>query len=205
MNKGIITHMGNKMRKNCIYCGKRATKRGDHIPSKNLFKGIGLDPIIIPSCKSCNEGLSQDEEYFRHIICMICNDDSIVANYIFETAIKRSMKEKPKLGLYMLNKMEVVDFYSPNKIYLGKRTKYSLEKHDHDRIFRVMDKYVKGLFFHEYGYVIPKEYEIKHFWINDKREKQLKENISNYNIKVLKDEIFSYGYLCKRNPGLMSL
>lgn len=183
-----------KLNKVCIYCGKPATRRGDHIPSKNLFKGIGLTPVIVPSCTSCNKGFSGDEEYFRHIVCMICAEHSFTANYIFETAVKRSMSARPALGLYMLSKMVVVDLYSPNKIFLGKRTKYDLDEKDHERIFRVIDKYVKGLFFHEYGYVIPSSYKIKNFWITNKLEKTLEENISNYNVKMIKEEIFSYGY-----------
>lgn len=189
--------MGNKIRKynnSCIYCGEPATRRGDHIPSKNLFKGIGLTPIIVPSCAKCNASYSDDEEYFRHLVCMIQAEHSFVANYIFETAVKRSMSARPALGLYMLSKMNVVDLYSPNKIFLGKRTKYDLDENDHKRIFHVIDKYVKGLYFHEYGHIIPSDYRIKNFWVTNKLEKTLEDNIGSYNVKMIKEDIFSYGY-----------
>ena len=53
----------------CVYCGLEEPdirdRTRDHIPPRNLFPEPRLsDLITVPSCRSCNETASMDDEFF---------------------------------------------------------------------------------------------------------------------------------------------
>ena len=179
----------------CIYCGAVADTK-DHIPSKNLYREIdkNFNPIKIPSCKKCNSDLSKDEEYFRNVISSIQYENSISASTLFETAVKRSMQRKPSLGISIWKQMSLVDFYNPSGIYLGKKTAWELTEENYERIFRVLDKYIKGLFFHHFCETIPKDWIIKHVWLMPKNEEMLGKAAKEFKWVILNENIFLYGF-----------
>src|SRR5713101_6228604 len=50
---------------NCVYGGSLAVDE-DHVPPKNLFPKDQRHGLVkVPSCRRCNGGASQDDEYFR--------------------------------------------------------------------------------------------------------------------------------------------
>lgn len=52
------------VKRSCVYCGDKGDSR-DHVPPKSFFaRPRPSDLITVPSCKQCNGGASQDEEYF---------------------------------------------------------------------------------------------------------------------------------------------
>lgn len=178
----------------CVYCGEPADTR-DHIPSKNLFKGFSaITPITVPSCKRCNNELSQDEEYFRNLLGSLLYEVSPTATALFDNQISRSVRRRPALGRSMFEKMSLVDVYSEGGIYLGKKTALRFEKKDHQRVFKVLDKYIKGLYFHHFKKIVPKDWALKHFWITPKLERQLIPKAKSLNWRVLKENIFVYGF-----------
>jgi hypothetical protein len=55
----------------CVYYGSTEALTDDHIPPKTLFpKARPANLITVRSCRSCNEGASKDDEYFRLVISM---------------------------------------------------------------------------------------------------------------------------------------
>lgn len=51
----------------CAYCGKPATT-DDHIPPQALLIGVPKSEMpYVRSCESCNNGASDDDEYFRDV------------------------------------------------------------------------------------------------------------------------------------------
>lgn len=184
----------DKSSQSCIFCNKKANTR-EHIPAQNLYKGIAtLKPIIVPSCHQCNKGLSEDEEYFRNLISSLRYDESVSASALFETTIKRSMKRRPALGLSILEQMSHVNLYSPGGIYLGKKTAWKLTRDDHKRIYRVLDKYVKGLFFHHFGKSVPADWTVKHVWLMPKNEEMLGKAAKEFKWVILNENVFIYGF-----------
>lgn len=140
----------------CIYCGKTLTKNNytrDHIPSRSLFpKGkIIKKPIIVDCCLDCNHSFSLDEEWFRLFLVNLSQDKSFAADQMFWTKIKNSIEKRPAIGHKIMNNMEVVDYYSQAGIYLGKKTKIKLTDDDWNRYHNVLNKYIKGLFYHHFG------------------------------------------------------
>jgi hypothetical protein len=185
--------------KSCVYCGKYILEKDqltrDHIPSVSLFpRGISIkNPAIIPSCSDCNKGFSFNEEWFRLFLVNLSQDKSFLADQMFDTKIKRSIQRKPQIGNKILENMEVVDYYSQAGIYLGKKTAIKLSDTDWDRYFNVLDKYIKGLYYHHIGERIEnKGHVVKHKLIDPRKIKAellptLKFNFDN-------ESVFSYAY-----------
>ncbi|MFH1407510.1 MAG: hypothetical protein ABIG91_00510 [Patescibacteria group bacterium] len=141
------------MNKLCVFCGRELNKKNktrDHIPSRNLFpEGTHSNkPIIIKACFDCNNRFSLDEEWFRLFLVNITQDKSFTANQMFHTKIKRSIQEKPAIGKNILSKMEEVILKTDSGIILGPKTEIKIDKEDWLRFFNILDKYVKGIYYH---------------------------------------------------------
>ena len=91
--------------------------------------------------------------------------------------------------------MKVVEIRTKSGLYLGKVTQIEPTGEDWRRFRNVLDKYTKGLVFHELGAILPTEYKIKHcIFLTEEhtsdimvRTKELKWNTDN-------DGIFIYGF-----------
>lgn len=177
----------------CIYCGKPAGTR-EHIPARNLFNNTTNVPFItVPSCRDCNSGFQKDEEYFRQLLVSILYDQTPSATYHMNNAVSRSIKRKPALGLQMFSQMSLVDFYSKGGIYLGKKTALRMRKEDHKRVFNVLDKYIKGLFFHRFRATIPEDWVIRHHWLTPKFEQQVLDTLKDMRWERIQEDTFVYG------------
>jgi hypothetical protein len=195
----IIKREGIIMEKDfCIYCGvvfNRIKKERDHIPSKALFpEGKSITkPIIIPSCSKCNRSFSKDEEYFRNFLLNPSESKSFIASQLFNTKLKRSIQRRPSIGFKELKRMKLVNFYSNGGIYLGKRTRIKISNEDWKRYFNVLDKYIKGLYYHHLkSRLEDRGFVIKHSWLEP-------ENIEPKLLKTItwntdNEAVFIYGY-----------
>jgi hypothetical protein len=179
---------------NCIFCGKAAGTR-EHIPAKHFFKGTpDRNLLTVPSCNSCNRGFQQDEDFFRQFYVSMLMDRSPQARQLMENEISRSITRAPALGQQMFSQMALVDHYKAG-VYLGQKTAYEVSTLDRERINRVVDKIVKGLFYHEFGQTLPKDWIVQIIWINPKSEKELKLDDLAQTLKwnVIKEDTFAYG------------
>ena len=133
---------------NCVYCGEIATTK-DHVPPKNLFQKPRPKLIKVPSCSSCNNYPSKDDEYFRNILL---NDDRIrehpEAKGLME-AYTRSLKRPQATGLItsMLRNKTRFPLISPGGIIYGEGTGL---KSDFTSERKVLERVTKGLFYHEF-------------------------------------------------------
>jgi len=179
---------------NCIYCGGVADTR-EHIPSKQLFKGTSDKPLItVPSCLSCNKSFQKDEDFFRQFYASMLMDRSPEAKKLMDGEVSRSILRTPALGRQMFSQMKLVDAYTRSGLYKGKMTMYSISDSDKVRINRVVNKIIKGLFFHEFSQILPEEWVIKIVWITPKIEKEQKldEMAKEPRWKVIKEDTFAY-------------
>lgn len=137
--------------KACTYCGSRENLTDDHVPPKNVFpKPRPSDLVTVPACKKCNEDISEDEEYFRLKLCLseqVGNSPDARKN---REVILRSLERHEATGFKksFLSDIRSIWLRTPAGIYLGKRLAFEVDLH---RIFRVVEKSVRGLFFHETG------------------------------------------------------
>lgn len=182
----------------CVYCGRSADTK-DHIPSKNLFP-TGMSPkkpIIVPSCVGCNHRFSRDEEYFRYYVCGLAEEYSLYARQVFFSQVKRSIWRKPRIGFKLLKRMKLVDLRTETGLYLGKATQIKPTEEDWSRFSNVLDKYIKGLVFHELKDVLPPEYRINNNTFPTKeRISDIMSRAKNFDFKWNTDnkDIFTYGF-----------
>lgn len=179
----------------CIFCGDEANTR-EHIPAKQFFKGVPeKDLVTVPSCSRCNAEFQKDEDFFRQFWVSMLLDKSQKARQMFDDEITRSIKRRPSLGFQMFSQMKLIDLHTKSGEYLGKKTAYKISDSDGKRIDRVVNKIVKGIFFHEFKRTIPESWEVKIFWITPKleREQKLIEMARTLRWNVIKEDTFVYG------------
>ncbi len=130
-----------------ILWGSRQGK-GRSCSPKNLFVGFPDEELIkVPGCKSCNEGSSKDDEYFRAFL--IPQED--IASHPQAQKLNRIVREKfdaselKGLESRMYSQLHAKDVYTPAGIYLGQKNLIYPEYH---RIDASLKKILKGLFFH---------------------------------------------------------
>ena len=85
----------------CIYCGKLfdQDKTNDHIPPKSLFEKRFRHLLpTVPSCISCNNGASKDDEYFKRIVLSEEVSISPFATEVIES-FRRNLEREESKGL----------------------------------------------------------------------------------------------------------
>ena len=179
----------------CVYCGLEAGTR-DHIPSRNLYPSTeGVNFITVPSCQACNVTFAKDEEYFRLITTAMTYEQSPSSTELLDNKVAHSITKRPALGISFFNQMSLVDVYSTDGQYIDKKTGIHMDKTHHKRIFSVLDKYIKGLFFHHFNRPIPQDWVLKHHWLTPKFEEKVIHTLNEMRWPQLhKDQVFDYGY-----------
>ena len=183
------------MRNLCIFCSQPADTK-EHIPPKQFFKGIPNKSLItVPSCESCNKGFQRDEDFFRQFWVSMLMDKSGQAKKIMDNEISRSIKRAPALGWQMFDQMKLVDLYTNSGIYLGKRTVFNVSDSDRDRVTRIVEKIIRGLFYSQFKQLIPNDWLIEIYWITPKLEEKLKlrELANALKWHVVKEDTFAFG------------
>ena len=178
----------------CIFCGKVADTR-EHIPAKQFFKGNSDKPLItVPSCNECNAGFQKDEDFFRQFYVSMLMERSPEAKKLMDGEVSRSITRTPALGHQMFSQMKLVDAYTKSGLYKGKMTMYTISNTDKLRINKVVNKIIKGLFFHEFGLVLPEDWVVKIIWITPKVEEELNldEMAKTPKWNVIKEDTFAY-------------
>lgn len=195
MRKLYLMKSSTKLIQVCAFCGIRKSDRTGHIISRNLFantSSVNFDGYTAPACKECETGYLKDEEFFRNIITKLGYEGSENARELFHSKIVRSITRKPALAISEFEQMELVDLYTPSGIWIGRRTKITLQPRDKKRIENILVRYTKGLFNKHFGTPIPEDFDIKVAW-----PEQMKEVINTAGkIKPLAKfgDVLTYGY-----------
>jgi hypothetical protein len=148
--------MSNKI---CIYCGAKALTK-DHVPPKSFFTKPALSNLVtVPSCFDCNNSFSKNEEYARTIFASAWQEDGStkLAEDIWHDKVVRSLSRNHKLLKEVYESFREVDVYH-NRIYLGKKSAIAF---DRTVIELVIDKIIKGLFYHKRGKSLNKDFKVK--------------------------------------------
>ena len=187
----------------CVYCGKYKVLTSDHIPPKNLFpKPRPNNLITVHACKNCNEGASKDDEYFRLMLSM--KDDVYTqpgVEQLWQTSY-RGLKRPTKQGMVrsLSKNFQYGPTYNQSGIYLGCKGTYNV---DLERLDRVIERIIKGLFFHHYGKPLPKEYSAKSFSVDGLIDhsvwklpdtKLILKEIKRYRSINIGDNVFAYKF-----------
>jgi hypothetical protein len=91
----------------CVHCGGRSESR-DHVPSKVLLdEPLPENVMVSPSCLSCNQGFSLDEEYLACLLeCVIAGE--VDPTKIERRRVARILDQNPRLAA-MLQKSRTIN------------------------------------------------------------------------------------------------
>lgn len=145
----------------CAYCGKRRAVSVDHVPPKNLFPRPRPDNLItVPACRQCHsDACSQDDQYFCLTLTVSeQTGDHPGAREVRENAL-RSLSRPEATGFRrsFVAGTGHVPALSPAGLFIGMRLAYSV---DLSRLFRVVERVVRGLYYHETRHALPEDHDV---------------------------------------------
>jgi hypothetical protein len=132
----------------------------DHVPPKGLFEPFAQCQLItVPCCKQCNNAASKDDEYF---IVYVAFRDSAKGNpqrdRLFKKVIsKLEHTRKRKLSKGLLSDIRVIRRTTPTGIILPAALAMPINGL---RIRNVVNRIVKGIYFHETGSRLPETHRV---------------------------------------------
>jgi hypothetical protein len=136
----------------CVYCGEREADTEDHVVPEGFFEAAPeAGHIKVPACYDCNnKRYSRDEEYFLVAILAEATATSNTANRVLDRlAADHQSGRRRRIGLAvsLLEKVRPVEVHSPVGLYVGTGSALEL---DTARVNSVLEKIVRGLFFHRF-------------------------------------------------------
>jgi len=138
MKSGFDTKPTKTVRR-CIYCGNPETSR-EHVPARCLLeKPYPPNLITVPSCLSCNQAFSIDEEYFLAVLSQIGTSRCLTNKIQEGGCVDRMLSRKPLLDDRITRSLKP----SGDRVYLEPEL---------ERINRVIQKIAAGLYFQRYGF-----------------------------------------------------
>ncbi|NKB80897.1 MAG: hypothetical protein GKS05_03165 [Nitrospirales bacterium] len=192
----------------CVYCGQPVSTQ-DHVPPKCLFPEPRPSLITVPACYSCNNGLSQDDEYFRTVLVSELRVSEHAEAQKLRPTIKRSLQRPKAQGfrISMLKILKKIPLMTVGGLYYEEGIAMKV---DGSRISRVLERVTKGLFYHHFNRPLPTDYSIS-VHSSDTMEKTPKAmNAVLRTINFIKgspkysigDEVFSYSFaVCQDEPN----
>jgi hypothetical protein len=113
------------LKQGCAYCGAQATTL-DHIPPKGFFTEPYGTLLNVPSCATCNNGASDDDEWLRNDLVLI--DKKKMRDAFLQTVQRQEVRTEA--GLYVT------------------LTTFFLQA---EPMRRVVSRIAKGLYWHHHG------------------------------------------------------
>jgi hypothetical protein len=133
----------------------------DHVPPKNLFpKPRPANLVKVRVCLACNGGASKDDEYFRQ--CLVLAEqtrgqpEAMKSHALVFRALNR--EQAPGLRASFLQSLRRVPAYTKGGLYVGLRLAFEV---DLVRLFRVVERTVKGLYYDATGQRLPCGFDVK--------------------------------------------
>jgi hypothetical protein len=138
----------------CVLCAIEVATTREHTPAE-LFFGRPLPDnlITVPSCVPCNQGSQRDDEYLRAFMMLLrdCTPSSAIEGVRARTIRQLNRQDHPGLRISFEKKSELRwDRDASGQPIVGLFT-----KPDRDRLWKVLTKYARGLYFWSTGNVVP--------------------------------------------------
>lgn len=139
----------------CAYCGARASQR-DHVPPKAIFPANTGPLITVPACEDCHRGTSDDDEYFRDSLVMRHDvGGSSSGQQILNKALRALARPQQRgYARALARRTRLAQVQSEAGLLLGNAPVYIVEN---ERLSRVVERTLRGLYYHEEGERLPEE------------------------------------------------
>lgn len=123
----------------CVYCPQKGTTNDHVIPRCLLEKPYPPNLLSVPSCRTCNAGFSQDEEYFLAVMAKSGFVPSLMSKVDQDGVVDRMLQKSEGLDVRLQNSMSVGE---DGRVYF---------RPDETRIANVSRKIAFGLYCHRYS------------------------------------------------------
>ena len=163
--------MAAKKSGTCIYCGKTGKITKDHVPPRAVFLGsVRGDLISVDACRRCNNSAAKDDEHFRNVVLNIDDVlDHSDARCLFESKIERSIRNDAQRRYWrgFRDNIKEYEVRTEAGLFVGKVTATQYSAHDIDRVEAVIDRIVRGLYWHETGEILSSAASTRTTWPDD--------------------------------------
>lgn len=141
----------------CTYCEtelRRADAEKEHSVGRQFFPRPrpDLSTVVVPSCRPCNEKPKADEDYLRGLLSLSNAALSPSGNSVHQTAMRAMSKDKGLRAAISRGITPNVPLQSESGVYVGRVMTQTI---DWPRVASVLEKWVRGLHFNEYGSRLP--------------------------------------------------
>jgi hypothetical protein len=130
------------MNTKCAYCGVRVAVDREHVIPNCLYPALKatskVQRLTVPSCRTCNNGWSDDEAHFRNVM-LLAGEPNDAVNELWNTTAARSFQHKD--GRRRLR--DLVEMMNLIKTQEGER--HMIFPAKDERVMRVIKKVVRGL------------------------------------------------------------
>jgi hypothetical protein len=186
----------------CVYCGAQNPETKDHVPPKGIFPPPRPSNLItVPCCSKCHDGTSKDDEYFRDMIAL---RDDVHNHPKIQNIIPKIMKSlakpaKQKYATSLLTGTKTKRLITPNGLYVGNGIFFDVEI---SRLDKVVERTVKGLFWHEKKIAYPVNGIVKSYYtdylknLDDDFIEEMAKYFNNSIYREIGDGILKY-YMAK--------
>jgi hypothetical protein len=143
----------------CTFCDSLDAHTVDHVPPKSFFRGRGVTGLVtVRACAACNSGASADDEYVRDTVLKHHEVGEQPAATPQVASMLRGMAnpKKQKYAEATMRSIGDVQVTTPAGLYLGTRPAFVI---DGSRLKRTFERYIRGLYRHEFGSRVPIEAE----------------------------------------------
>lgn len=144
----------------CVYCGHVGPLTIDHVPPQSFCgKPRPSDLVKVPSCKTCNEGASMDDEYFKTMMVFKERAGDHPEALLIRDSVFRGLAkpQKKRFTSRILDAVRHVERTTPSGIYVGNSAAYDV---DLTRLDRVVSRVTRGLYWHHHHSRLPNNYKV---------------------------------------------
>ncbi|MGB3366128.1 MAG: HNH endonuclease [Acidaminobacteraceae bacterium] len=185
----------------CVYCGSKDNLTKEHIPPKSIFsKPRPSNLITVPACKSCNNGLSEMDEYFRFFLTIeYMSGSTTYANENSDKVMRGLNRPEKSTFVKQLSNIMVPCIIKNPLTGVVEESSYFCP--DSELMNSRVRDIVKGLFFHHTGKYCYERFLIIPHWLNYQLNDKWKEyfkHLDNVNWNYIGGSVFipvfSYKY-----------
>jgi len=154
-----MSHESVNVEEQCIYCGSSERITQDHVPPQCLFGDVPTSELIaVPGCLTCNNAFARDDEFLRDLIVTATLHVDMPELAAPRAALRRSLTRQKYAGPIKRMLKGATAAYAPLTSPILQPVR-ALPV-DSGRLQNVIQRIVRGLFFHETRRRIPADYFI---------------------------------------------
>jgi len=181
----------------CVICGKEKACSRDHLPPKCIFpQPLPSDLITVPACAACNMQRSGLDEKFKVFLGLTVGYH-LDGDKSYRSPILRTLRHNNKLRSEILSSMRDVIFQDPIQNVNQPAIAVPLDKEAFDI---VVERTVRGLYFHHTGNILSEKYPAKVHW-HQSLDDELFQIAKDWDTGTVGDPALVYKYaICADDP-----